>query len=69
MAKAIKAPVPTGGPEVENEIPAAVPETRWAETKSIHDLMGMAFTTDVPGEIVQLRPSSKPGLYEFFRVQ
>lgn len=67
MAKAIKAPVPTGGPEVENETPAAVPET--GETKSIHDLMGMAFTTDVPGEIVQLRPSSKPGLYEFFRVQ
>lgn len=66
MAKAIKAPVPAGGPEVENEIPVAVPE---AETKSIHDLMGMAFTTDVPGEIVQLRPSSKPGLYEFFRVQ
>lgn len=69
MAKAIKAPVPAGGPEVENEIPVAVPETGWAETKSIHDLMEMAFTTDVPGEIVQLRPSSKPGLYEFFRVQ
>ena len=69
MAKAIKAPVLAAGTEVENEIPAAVPETRWAETKSIHDLMGMAFTTDVPGEIVQLRPSSKPGLYEFFRVQ
>ena len=54
------------GKTEEDNMPVIVPEEQ--PIKNIKEIFEMKFSTDIPNEIVMLRESNKPGLYEFYSV-